>query len=58
MDGFHAYQILIFACQEFVAGIALAPPEVKVDEALLQEYNKEMEDAANQPLPDEDDPDL
>ncbi|KAL8723190.1 MAG: hypothetical protein Q9225_000456 [Loekoesia sp. 1 TL-2023] len=43
---------------EFVAGIALAPPTVQVDEALLQQYNKEMEDAANQPLPDEDDPDL
>ena len=43
---------------EFVAGIALAPPTVQVDEALLQQYNKEMEDAAQQPLPDEDDPDL
>ncbi|KAL8942440.1 MAG: hypothetical protein Q9211_001383 [Gyalolechia sp. 1 TL-2023] len=43
---------------EFVAGIALAPPTVQVDEALLEQYNKEMEDAANQPLPDEDDPDL
>ncbi|KAL8990372.1 MAG: hypothetical protein Q9177_000963 [Variospora cf. flavescens] len=43
---------------DFVAGIALAPPTVQVDEALLQQYNKEMEDAANQPLPDEDDPDL
>ncbi|KAI4165914.1 MAG: hypothetical protein LQ342_000345 [Letrouitia transgressa] len=43
---------------EFVAGVALAPPTVQVDEALLQQYNKEMEDAANHPLPDEDDPDL
>ncbi|KAL8665594.1 MAG: hypothetical protein Q9202_002098 [Teloschistes flavicans] len=43
---------------DFVAGIALAPPTVQVDEALLQQYNKEMEDAAKQPLPDEDDPDL
>ncbi|KAL9005445.1 MAG: hypothetical protein Q9188_001770 [Gyalolechia gomerana] len=43
---------------DFVAGIALAPPTVQVDEALLEQYNKEMEDAANQPLPDEDDPDL
>ncbi|KAL8628287.1 hypothetical protein Q9189_006014 [Teloschistes chrysophthalmus] len=43
---------------EFVAGIALAPPTEQVDEALLKQYNKEMEDAANQPLPDEDDPDL
>lgn len=44
--------------QEFVAGYALAPPEVTVDEATMQQYNKEMEDAANHPLPDEDDPDL
>ncbi|KAL8909938.1 MAG: hypothetical protein Q9171_004759 [Xanthocarpia ochracea] len=43
---------------DFVAGIALAPPTVQVDETLLAQYNKEMEDAANQPLPDEDDPDL
>ncbi|KAK4692152.1 GTP-binding nuclear protein Ran, partial [Lecanoromycetidae sp. Uapishka_2] len=43
---------------EFVAGTALAPPSVQVDEALIAQYNKEMEDAANQPLPDEDDPDL
>lgn len=44
--------------QEFVAGYALAPPEVTVDEATMQQYNKEMEDAANHPLPDEEDPDL
>lgn len=44
--------------QEFVAGLALAPPEVQVDEATMQLYNKEMEDAAKHPLPDEDDPDL
>lgn len=44
--------------QEFVAGIALAPPTVEVDAKLLEQYNKEMEDAAQQPLPDEDDPDL
>lgn len=43
---------------EFVASPALAPPEMKVDHALLEQYNKEMEDAAQQPLPDEDDPDL
>ncbi|KAL2042065.1 hypothetical protein N7G274_005253 [Stereocaulon virgatum] len=43
---------------EFVAGIALAPPTVQVDEKLLEQYNKEMEDAAQQPLPDEEDPDL
>ena len=44
--------------QEFVAGLALAPPTVQVDEALLKQYKDEMEDAALQPLPDEDDPDL
>ena len=55
---FHACQILIVVCQEFVAGLALAPPTVQVDAALLEQYTKEMEDAANQPLPDEDDPDL
>lgn len=49
---------LITSIQEFVAGYALAPPEVQVDEATMQQYNKEMEDAANHPLPDEDDPDL
>lgn len=40
---------------EFVASPALAPPEVQVDEALLQKYQQDMEDAAAQPLPDEDD---
>ncbi|KAL2055712.1 hypothetical protein ABVK25_003956 [Lepraria finkii] len=43
---------------EFVAGIALAPPTVELDAKLLEQYNKEMEDATQQPLPDEDDPDL
>lgn len=58
MKEFHACQILISTYQEFVAGLALAPPTVQVDEALLKQYKDEMEDAANQPLPDEDDPDL
>ena len=49
---------LIYARQEFVAGLALAPPTVQVDETLLKQYKDEMEDAALQPLPDEDDPDL
>ena len=43
---------------DFVAGVALAPPTVQVDQALLEQYNKEMEDAARMPLPDEEDPDL
>lgn len=43
---------------EFVAAPALAPPEVQVDQAVLEQYQKEMQDAANMPLPDEDDADL
>jgi GTP-binding nuclear protein Ran len=43
---------------EFVAAPALAPPEVQVDQAVLEKYQKEMEDAAAMPLPDEDDADL
>jgi len=44
--------------QDFVAAPALAPPTATVDMALLEEYKKEMEDAAAMPLPDEDDQDL
>jgi GTP-binding nuclear protein Ran len=40
---------------EFVAAPALAPPEVQVDQAVLEQYQKEMEDAAKIDLPDEDD---
>jgi len=40
---------------EFVASPALAPPEVQVDPAMMEQYNKELEDAAAQPLPEEDD---
>merc|ERR1712054_316743 len=43
---------------EFVAGVALAPPEVQVDEKLLEEYRQEMAKATEMPLPDEDDDDL
>jgi len=43
---------------EFVAAPALAPPTTQVDEELLKVYNKEMEDAAAMPLPDEDENDL
>lgn len=43
---------------EFVAAPALAPPEVQVDQAVLEQYQKEMQDAAQMPLPDEEDPDL
>ena len=40
---------------DFVAAPALAPPEVQVDPALMQQYTNEMEEAAAQPLPEEDD---
>lgn len=43
---------------EFVAAPALAPPEVQVDQAVLEQYAKEMTEAAQMPLPDEDDADL
>ena len=43
---------------EFVAEVALAPPEVQVNQDLMDQYHKEMTEAAHQPLPDEDDPDL
>lgn len=40
---------------DFVAAPALAPPEVQVDDNLMQQYNNEMAEAAAQPLPEEDD---
>jgi GTP-binding nuclear protein Ran len=43
---------------EFVAEVALAPPEVQVNQQLMDQYHKEMDEAATMPLPDEDDPDL
>lgn len=43
---------------EFVAAPALAPPEVQVDAALMQQYQQEMDQATALPLPDEDDADL
>ena len=43
---------------EFAAAPALAPPEVQVDQQLMEQYNKELETAAAAPLPDEDDGDL
>ncbi|KAJ5220451.1 GTP-binding nuclear protein GSP1/Ran [Penicillium chermesinum] len=36
----------------------LLPPEVTVDHEQIEKYRQEMEAAANQPLPDEDDADL
>ena len=43
---------------DFVAAPALAPPEVQVDQAVLDQYRQEMEAASALPLPDEDDADL
>lgn len=43
---------------DFVASPALVPPSVTVDAALLQQYQNELYDAAQMPLPDEDDADL
>lgn len=37
---------------------ALAPAEVAVDTAVLEQYKKEMDEAAQMPLPDEEDADL
>ena len=35
---------------DFVASPALAPPEVVVDAALMDTYNKELEEVSNTPL--------
>ena len=43
--------------KDFVAAPALAPPTAQVDEALLERYRQEMEDASAIPLPGEDDDD-
>ncbi|KAJ2784569.1 GTP-binding nuclear protein gsp1/Ran [Coemansia javaensis] len=40
---------------EFVAAPALQPPEVQVDDNLMMQYSKEIEDAMAMPLPEEDD---
>lgn len=37
---------------------ALAPPEVKLDQAVMEQYQNELTAAENAPLPDEDDADL
>jgi len=36
---------------EFVASPALAPPEITIDAKLLQEYQNELTQAENMPLP-------
>jgi len=40
---------------EFAEAPAMAPPEVNIDQAVLQTYEQELKDAANAPLPDEED---
>lgn len=40
---------------ELVAAPALAPPEVHVDAELMRQYQNELNDAVNAPLPEEDD---
>eukprot|EP00732_Lithocolla_globosa_P006033 Lithocolla_globosa_v1_NODE_6708_length_1046_cov_192.323915.p1 type:complete len:220 gc:universal NODE_6708_length_1046_cov_192.323915:89-748(+) len=42
---------------EFVAAPALAPPEVTIDPATLEQYKKELETANAMPLPDDDEGD-
>ena len=40
---------------QLVASPALAPPEVQLDQQMIEQYKQEMVDAMNQPLPEEDD---
>ena len=56
-DGSREVHVLIYE-QEFVAAPALAPPEVQVDQAAMEAYQKEIAEASNMPLPDEGDADL
>jgi GTP-binding nuclear protein Ran len=42
----------------FVEQVALAPPEVQIDIQQQQEYEKQLQEAANMPLPDGDDDDI
>lgn len=38
----------------FVEQVALAPPEVQIDQAQQQAYEEQLANAMAQPLPDED----
>ena len=42
----------------FVEQVALAPPEVQIDQQQQAEYEKQLHDAAAMPLPDADDDDI
>lgn len=43
---------------DFVASVALAPPEVQIDQEMLNKIQQDAAEAASMPLPDEDDADL
>ena len=38
-----------------MASPALVPPELDVDQELVEQYNRDMLEAAQEPLPDDDD---
>lgn len=40
---------------QLVASPALAPPEVQLDQQMIEQYKQEMVDAMNQPLPEDED---
>lgn len=40
---------------ELVAAPALAPPETVIDSQLIEQYNRELNEAVNAPLPEDDD---
>ena len=42
----------------FVESPALQPPNFEIDQAVVQQYEAELAEAAAQPLPDDDDDDL
>ena len=42
----------------FVEQVALAPPEVQIDQQQQAEYERQLHDAAAMPLPDADDDDI
>lgn len=44
--------------QEFVAEPALAPPTVQIDQQVMAQYEQELKEGQDMPLPDEDDADL
>ncbi len=55
-------RMIMCACRDpnlhFVEQVALAPPEVQIDVHQQQEYERQLQEAANMPLPDGDDDDI